>query len=85
MRRGDIPPIKSEKDLEYYKRKYNLIFLADEIEHLLIEIWLFARIDRFEGASEIRDGRVKLYCKKYGFDLLETLDVIENIERGSRE
>lgn len=80
-----MPPVKSEKDIEYYKRKYNLIFLEDEIEHILIEIWLFSRIDRFEGASEIRDNRVKLYCKKYGFKMLETLEVIEQIERGSRE
>jgi len=35
------------------------------------------------GGIEIRDNRVKLKCKELKLDLLETLTILEQIEKGS--
>jgi len=51
---------------------------------LIIDIWLFSRIARFESV-EIRDERVKLYCKRYKLDFFDTLKLIEKIEKESDE
>ena len=77
-----MPKIRDERDIEYYKKKYNLVFLEDEIEHIIIDIWLFARVNRMEGV-EIKDNRVELMCKRHKLDLLDTLRLIEQIERES--
>jgi hypothetical protein len=35
------------------------------------------------GGIEIRDNRVELKCKELKLDLLETLTILEQIEKGS--
>ncbi len=70
---------------QWYIDRYDTVFLTEPWQEVFLEIWIFARIDRGFGVAEIRDNRVELMCKKYKLDLLETLEILEQIERGSND
>ena len=74
-----------EKLKEWYSSKYGIVFLSESWQEVYLEIWAFSRIDRGWGGVEIRDNRVKLKCKTLGWDLLETLEILERMESESND
>jgi hypothetical protein len=81
---GVVPKIDKNKDIgkqRAYFEKREIVFLNDEWEVFIINIWLNALTSFGMGTREINPIVVYQYAEDYGMNKSDTFDVIKQISR----